>query len=61
MMTEFDMLHAAIRKRMNEIADVVSTGGAADYADYRKMCGMIEGLALAERDLIDLIEKLKRD
>jgi len=35
------------------------TGSALDWADYRHKVGVIEGLAKAERELLDLAEKLK--
>jgi len=49
-----------IRTRMNDLADNVATGGAKDFADYRYLCGTIQGLALVERDIIDLEEAAKR-
>ena len=42
---------------MNEIADHSSGGGCKDFADYQKCCGIIQGLAWAERDLLDLRSK----
>ena len=42
------------------MADVVATGSAQNFDEYRKMCGIIEGLALAERELLDLIEALEK-
>ena len=45
---------------MNAYADDLATGGAKDYADYRFQVGVIQGLALAERELLDLIEIAKR-
>jgi hypothetical protein len=44
---------------MNDCADHIATGSAADWADYRYLVGIIEGLAKAERELLDLNEKLK--
>ena len=52
-------LRGKIREMMNELADYVSTGSAIDWADYRHKVGVIEGLAKAERELLDLAEKLK--
>ena len=48
-----------LREQMNEIADSVSLGSAKNMEDYRKMCGIIEGLAWAEREIIDIEEKLR--
>jgi hypothetical protein len=45
---------------MNEIADAVATGGAQNFDEYQKMVGVIEGLALAERELLDLVEAMNK-
>jgi len=44
----FEAYQKKIRDRMNEMADAVATGSAQSFDEYRKMCGIIEGLALAE-------------
>lgn len=43
---------------MNEIADNLATGKAANWDDYNRQTGIVTGLAHAERALIDLIEGL---
>ena len=53
------LLKRKIRVQMNEIADALSVGSAKNMEDYRKMCGIIEGLAWAEREIIDVEDKLK--
>jgi|TARA_R110001583_G_scaffold57501_1_gene172054 hypothetical protein len=53
------LLKKKLRGQMNEIADVVSLGSAKNMEEYRKMCGIIEGLAWAEREIIDIEDKLK--
>lgn len=52
-------LRGKIREIMNETADYVATGSVDDWADYKHKVGVIEGLAKAERELLDLAEKLK--
>lgn len=52
-------LRGKIRELMNEHADYVATGSALDWADYKHKVGVIEGLAKAERELLDLVDKLK--
>jgi hypothetical protein len=52
-------LRDKIREMMNEFADYIATGSAIDWADYRHKVGVIEGLAKAERELLDLADKLK--
>lgn len=53
-----EYLHKKIRAMMNEHADFVATGSAEDWAAYKHQVGIIEGLAKAERELLDLVEKL---
>ena len=53
------LLRKKLRDQMNEIADLVSLGSAKNMEDYRKMCGIIEGLAWAEREVIDIEDRLK--
>ena len=56
-----EILRKKIREHMNSYADEVAGGAAADFAKYREMVGVISGLALAERELVDLIERERRD
>jgi len=53
-------LRKQLREDMNNYADDVSGGGCKDYAMYQHLCGRIAGLALAERHLIDLMERVQR-
>jgi len=52
-----EFMKKRLRNIMNQHADHISTGACKDYSDYQKMAGVIEGLALAERELLDWIEK----
>tara|TARA_R100000544_G_scaffold13162_1_gene5945 strand:+ start:600 stop:803 length:204 start_codon:yes stop_codon:yes gene_type:complete len=45
------------RDIMNEHADHMSTGACKDFSEYQKMAGIIEGLALAERELLDYVQR----
>ena len=53
------LLKKKIRDQMNELADHLATGGAQNMEEYRKACGMIDGLAWSEREIIDIEEKLR--
>jgi len=53
------LLKKKLRDQMNEIADSVSIGSAQNIEEYRKMCGIIEGLARAERDILDIEDRLR--
>lgn len=53
-----ESLRKKLREHMNSFSDNMSTGGCRDYAEYQFHVGVIHGLALAERDLIDEDTKL---
>lgn len=53
-------LRKKIREDMNSYTDHMATGGAEDYATYRQLVGRIEGLAFAERHLLDLVDAAKQ-
>ena len=54
------VLREQIRKDMNNYADDLATGVCQDFAAYQKLCGVIQGLALAERYIIDLAAKVEK-
>lgn len=54
-------LRKRIRRDMNDYADAISTGACKDWAEYRKQVGVVEGLAMAERHLLDLIEMAEKE
>ena len=53
------LLRKKFREQMNELADHLALGSAKDIEEYRKICGTIEGLAWAEREVIDMETKLR--
>ena len=54
------LMKRKLREHLNARADDIALGGAQDYADYRHRVGVIEGLAIAEREIIDLIDAAKK-
>ena len=48
-----------IRVMMNDVSDHISTGSCKNYDEYSKCCGIIEGLAMAEREILDLNQKIE--
>lgn len=50
-----------LRREMNNYADDVATGQCADFSAYKELCGVIRGLALAERLLLDLAKEKDDD
>jgi hypothetical protein len=57
----FEYLRDKLRSQMNDLSDHISGGACKDYNEYAKCCGIIEGLALAERELLDLKSKLEAE
>ena len=61
MISEFArVLREKIRTDMNNYADDLAGGQCRSFDEYKKLCGVIQGLALAERHLIDLAEKVEK-
>lgn len=60
-MDEMEVLQKRLRQQMNDLADVISTGGCQTFDHYQRLCGMIEGLAYAERELLDIRERQQED
>jgi hypothetical protein len=58
-LSEFFILKGKIRQMMNDFADDLALGGAQDFHQYKYMTGVIAGLAMAEREILDLEKKNK--
>jgi hypothetical protein len=54
------VLREKLRTDMNNYADDMAGGSCRNFEDYQKLCGLIQGLAIAERYLIDLAEKVEQ-
>ena len=54
------VLREKIRTDMNNYADDLAGGVCRNFEDYQKLCGTISGLALAERHLLDRLEKVEK-
>ena len=50
------LLQKRLREYMNEGAVHLATGGAKDFPESQRMVGRIDGIALAERELLDLVQ-----
>lgn len=59
--TTLKIVREKIRERMNDIADTIAGGGAKDFGEYRNLCGVIHGLALAEREILDLLNAMEQN
>ena len=54
------VLREKLRTDMNNYADDLAGGACRSFDDYQKLCGVIQGLATAERHLLDLVEKVEK-
>jgi len=54
------VLRDKIRTDMNNYADDLAGGACRSFEEYQKLCGIISGLALAERYILDLLEKVEK-
>ena len=56
-----DEIRAIYRRYMNELTDNVALGGAKSFEEYNRLVGQIEGLAIAERELLSLLSTSDED
>lgn len=54
------VLRERIRTDMNNYADDIAGGACRNFEDYQKLCGVIQGLAMAESHLLELL-KIQED
>jgi hypothetical protein len=54
------VLREKIRTDMNNYADDLAGGSCRSFDEYQKLCGVIQGLAIAERHILDLAEKVEQ-
>ena len=55
------VLQSKLREQMNDLADHIAGGGCKDFDEYQHATGTIKGLALAERELLDLVKLIDED
>ena len=53
------VLREQIRNDMNNYADDCASGACRSFDEYQKLCGVIQGLAIAERYILDLAKKVE--
>ena len=54
-----NVLREKIRTDMNNYADDMAGGACRSFEEYQKLCGVISGLAIAERYLLDLQKEME--
>ena len=50
-----ETLRSVLRRCMNDQTDNVALGGAHSFDEYNRLVGQIEGLAIAERELLNIL------
>ncbi len=54
-----EALRKKIREDMNNYTDDMAGGACRTFEEYQKLCGVIQGLALAESYLLDLAKRVE--
>jgi hypothetical protein len=54
-----EILRQKIREDLNNYADDIAGGACQNFEQYQKLCGVIQGLAIAESYLLDLAKKVE--
>lgn len=57
--TVMDLLQRKLKEQEDSHIQALAGGAVADYAAYRELCGVIRGLQTAQREIADLVRKLK--
>jgi hypothetical protein len=55
------VLREQIRIDMNNYTDDMAGGACKSFEEYQKLCGVIQGLAIAESYLLALLKKVEND
>ena len=55
------VLRDKLRTDMNNYADDMAGGSCRSFEEYQKLCGIISGLAIAERYILDLLKESEED
>jgi tRNA(Ser,Leu) C12 N-acetylase TAN1 len=54
-----EILNQKVEEQVELNIEALVRGGSQDYASYRELCGVIRGLQTAQREIADLVRKLK--
>jgi hypothetical protein len=52
-----DHLFNRLKEREREVSDAMAEGSAKDFAEYRNLCGVIQGLRRARLEVQDLVQR----
>jgi hypothetical protein len=56
-----ELLNKKIEEQVRSFSEALVSGRSEDFASYRELCGVIRGLQTAQREIGDLVRKLKDD
>lgn len=59
--TVFNVIKKEINEHQTSLINVLVSGRAKDYAEYRHLCGEIRGLTFAHSVIDDLVQRMERD
>jgi hypothetical protein len=59
--TVMDLLQRKLKEHEDSYGQALVGGPVVDYAAYRELCGVIRGLQTAQREIADLVRKLKEN
>jgi hypothetical protein len=59
--TVFDVLIKKLNEHKSSAVEFLADGGCKDFAHYKNLCGVIQGLNLAQREVIDLARNYLED
>lgn len=57
--TAFDVVLKELEDRRESVAQVLISGAAKDFPEYKSMCGEIRGLSIAYSFITDLVRKME--
>ena len=54
-----EFLYGKLQEEIKVIEEDLARGGAKDFAEYQNLCGVIRGLLTAQREINDLLRRVK--
>jgi len=54
-----DVYRSQIKERIQQHVGHLAQGGAHDLPEYKRLCGLIEGLSMAERDFGEMMSRIE--
>ena len=52
-----DHLFNKLKEREREVSESIAEGSCKDFAEYRNLCGVIQGLRRARMEVQDLVQR----